>query len=192
MCHAASTNGGTTSDHLTGFNTAADNWNMALAVDTTPATNTFVVPRSAAPTDGTKLKMTIDLSQANCRDTGTQTCGDGKYVVKQVTAWPWFPTTAYTGGIDGSKTAGSAREAYTFVGKWRCGGRACPLLLLRQQMRACLTIKQCAMCVTPKSNGPPLLQVILSLPPGCRLQAHSPPPPTLSSLLTAQTWTLPP
>lgn len=117
MHHAASTNGGTASDALTGFNTAADNWDMALAAESAPTEAEFTVPRTAATLDGTKLVLTVDLSQAACRASGTTACGDGKYVVKQVKAWPWFDSNKYSDEAAGAKTSGAARTAYTFVGE---------------------------------------------------------------------------
>lgn len=66
----------------------ADNWDMALGTPTK-----FIVQRSAGALkeDTTKLELPVNLALAKCYNDGTQDvpCGDGKYLVKSVTAHPW-------------------------------------------------------------------------------------------------------
>lgn len=96
---------------------------MSLAAVTAPATTqTFMVPRTSATLIGEdpnhKLVSTIDLSQANCHGSGIveqDKCNGGKYMVRQVTAHPWF-NSGYPDGQDGTG-ASAVRTDFTFVGK---------------------------------------------------------------------------
>ena len=107
-------------DALAGFNTAADNWDMALTSATSlPTTTTFTVMRwgsaardaSIQTSDGAKqLVLPIDLTQGTNCGTGANQCGNGKYVVKSVTAHPWSGTSNF-------KTSTPDRTASTFVGE---------------------------------------------------------------------------
>ena len=65
-----------------------------------------------------KLVLSVDLSQAACRDSGTTACGNGKYVVREVKAWPWSSGGSYLSTGSGKPMA-STRTDFTFVGE--CG-----------------------------------------------------------------------
>lgn len=108
---AAAANGVTP---VIGQGTIADNWDMTLATESAPTTTEFMVPRTAATFDSSnKLVLTVDLSQADCRTGGSadaNKCGDGKYLVKSVTAYPWSGS--------GTSTSTPDRKQFTFVGKF--------------------------------------------------------------------------
>ncbi len=68
---------------------------MALEATTAAlnsATTKFIVLRNTAHLNGAKLELPVNLAQANCYTTIGSVevpCGDGKYLVKSVTAHPW-------------------------------------------------------------------------------------------------------
>jgi len=84
-----------------------------------PTTTTFTVMRwggtardASIKTIGNvpKLVLPIELSDSfMCGDEGTSQCGNGKYLVKSVTAHPWTGT--------GSLPSTPDRTAFTFVGE---------------------------------------------------------------------------
>ncbi len=100
----------------------ADNWDMALGTPTK-----FIVQRSAGALkeDTTKLELPVNLALAKCYNDGTQDvpCGDGKYLVKSVTAHSWT--------VAGSQGVGAMTEFF-FVGErgngwrleWECSEQA--------------------------------------------------------------------
>lgn len=115
----------------TGSDTLAtsDDWDMTLqALTPAPTTTSFIVPRWGGSAGlvanvqgsgaGAKLVLPVDLSQAVCRTENSNPvpCGDGKYLVKSVTAMPWHDSSEYTPPATGAK-ASSAHTLFTFIGE---------------------------------------------------------------------------
>jgi len=93
-----------------------------VAVAALPHTDTFTIMRwggtnRVVKEEGGKLVLPIDLSKSSsCGAAGTSPCGNGKYVVKKVTAHRWLNGGLYTSDVTGRKDS-APRTAFTFVGE---------------------------------------------------------------------------
>lgn len=137
------------------FNTPADNWNMAIvAVGSLPTTDTFTVMRWGGtnrvaytdPADVTKLVLPIDLSKSSkCGAAQNSQCGNGKYVVKQVKAFPWSNGGSYV-STGAAVALATPRTAFTFVGElvWAGWTWCVPMSTM---CRSCLPKSRPAACL---------------------------------------------
>ncbi len=156
---AAGTTGGVTPEGYPGALDATTNLNMAFeAVGALPTATTFTVMRwggtnRVAQVTGSgatrKLVLPIDLSTSSkCGATQNSQCGDGKYLVKRVTAHRWVTGGSFTSDTAGTKTS-TDRTQFTFVGEQMCA--FCSWCIYGACNRSCCSMGLC----TPDAAGSP-------------------------------------